>query len=451
MEPADAGSVVGKRHSRDTEPDPRAMVQQQLRGVLALLRRHERIVATVAIFAIVYCVLAWVQNGRPTNLNYFVPLASQFLHGQLGLTEGPKWLNELVPRNGLFYVVYPPIPAIVAIPFVFVFGPDVEQGRISILFGALNMVIAWFVISNLGVKKWIAYLMTFVFAFGTITWYSAEAGSSWHIAHVFSIFFMLLAILGCQKNWSPWLIGLFFSGAVMARLPLILAAPFFLCYFAARAIQVTNKEPELTFGSIRSPEKRICFRSFPWIEFLAYALPFLLVVGFTVFLYMLYNMARFGSPTETGYTLIPGLMQENEYKNGFFSVVSIPRKLYALLLTVPVEKDTWPFLQPRNLGGLSIFLTTPLFLWAMRARGLSWFLVGAWLSTFLCLIPILLHADPGGAQFGFRYAQDLYPFLLILMVRGLKDEITFETWVAIVIGFAVNIWGMGCTYYQWFA
>jgi hypothetical protein len=162
-----------------------------------------------------------------------------------------------------------------------------------------------------------------------------------------------------------------------------------------------------------------------------------------------YNYLRFGTPFENGYALIPGLLQEDQYRNGFFSVLNIPRKLYALFLTTPVEVAGFPWIQPRQLGGLSILLTTPLFLWAIKARRPDWFGLGAWAAVILTLIPILMHADPGGAQFGFRYAQDFYPFLFLLTVRGLGGRISFEAWVAIAIGAVVNIWGMGATYFDW--
>jgi hypothetical protein len=45
----------------------------------------------------------------------------------------------------------------------------------------------------------------------------------------------------------------------------------------------------------------------------------------------------------------------------------------------------------------------------------------------------------GGIEFGFRAAQEVYPFLMLLTVRGLKDRISQLAWVAIAIGFAVNI------------
>ena len=90
-------------------------------------------------------------------------------------------------------------------------------------------------------------------------------------------------------------------------------------------------------------------------------------------------------------------------------------------------------------------------LWSIKARRPDWFGLGAWLAVGLILIPILLHADPGGAQFGFRYAQDFYPFLFLLTVRGLGGRIGFEAWLAIAIGLAVNLWGMGSTYFDWWA
>ena len=50
-------------------------------------------------------------------------------------------------------------------------------------------------------------------AFGTIVWYSAQAGTSWHFAHVVATFFMLLAIRACQVDARAALIGLLFGAA----------------------------------------------------------------------------------------------------------------------------------------------------------------------------------------------------------------------------------------------
>jgi hypothetical protein len=396
-------------------------------------------------------VYAWINNARSADLDYFVPLADAFLHGRLGLTEGPSYLNELVPSaNGLYYVVYPPVPAFLVLPAVWLFGTGFEQAWASILFGALNVVVASQVIRGMGVSRRVRVVLSLVFAFGTIVWYSAQAGSSWHFAHVAAMLFTLLAIRACQRDAHPVLIGLLFAGAIFSRLTVVLAAPFFLAYFIDRAAREGDGDGS-TFGHL-GVERPAFWRTRFELSRVANLVTAAAAAGVApAALYLAYDQLRFGSPLQNGYALIPGLLEEDQYRNGFFSVVNIPRTIYALLLSGPVQVADFPWIQSRRLGGLSIILTTPLFLWAIKARRPDWFGVGCWSAVALVLGPILLHADPGGAQFGFRYAQDLYPFLLLLTVRGLGGRISFEAWVAIAIGFLVNLWGMGSTYFDWWA
>ncbi len=411
----------------------------------------DRLLIPATLFGLAWFVYAFINNHRAANLDYFVPLADAFLHGRLGLTEAPSYLNELVPGgNGLFYVVYPPMPALLLLPVVLVAGPDFDQAWASILLGAANVVLISWLIEGMGGSRRFRIVMSLVFAFGTIVWYSAQAGSSWHFAHVVATFFMLLAIRACQLDARTGLIGLLFACAVLARLPLALAAPFFIAYLADRTVREETDDPT-TFGAIGA-DRPPAWQTRPDLRSLVtLGWPFGLLALFPLAEYLIYDYLRFGSFTQNGYALIPGLLQEDQYRNGFFSIANIPRKLYALLLTMPVQVEGFPWIQSRLLGGLSIVLTSPIMLWSIKARRPDWFGLGAWLAVGLILIPILLHADPGGAQFGFRYAQDFYPFLFLLTVRGLGGRIGFEAWLAIAIGFAVNLWGMGSTYFNWWA
>jgi hypothetical protein len=377
-----------------------------------------------------------------------VPLADAFLHGRWGLTEAPSWLNELVPWNGLYYVVYPPMPALVVLPAVWLVGPGFEQAWASILMGAANVAIMSTILRAMGVTRGPRLVLSLVFAFGTIVWYSAQAGSSWQFAHVVATFFMLLAIRACQLDARAALIGLLYGAAVLSRLPLVLAFPFFAAYLIDRAEREATDDWTV-FGSLRAVRPPAWQTRVDLDRLVELGSPLVAGLAIPIVGYLAYNYLRFGTPFENGYALIPGLLQEDQYRNGFFSVLNIPRKLYALFLTTPVEVAGFPWIQPRQLGGLSILLTTPLFLWALKARRPDWFGLGAWAAVILTLIPILMHADPGGAQFGFRYAQDFYPFLFLLTVRGLGGRISFEAWVAIAIGAVVNIWGMGATYFDW--
>lgn len=410
----------------------------------------DRLLIPVLLFVVSAVVYLWINNGRVVNLDYFVPLADAFLHGRLGLENAPTWLNEVVPADGLAYVVYPPAPALLVLPFVAVFGPELNQAWPSIGFGALNVAIVSLVLRRMGVERGPRVVLSLVFAFGTIAWYSAQAGSSWHFAHVAATLFMLTAIWLCQRDGPPALIGLAFAAAAMSRLPVAMAAPFFVAYFVDRVLRERTGD-RTPFGWLWAERPKVWHTRPDLVATLRAAWPAGVEVGLVIVAYLLYNDARFGSPWQNGYALIPGLLQEAQYQHGFFSVVNVPRILYAMTLTTPVQVADFPWIQSRKLGGLSIFLTTPLFLWSLKARRPDWFGVGAWASVLLILVPILTHADPGGMQFGFRYAQDLYPMLLLLTVRGLGGRISVEAWFAIAIGAVVNLWGMGSTYYDWWA
>ena len=408
----------------------------------------ERVAIPVALFLIAWPVYAWLNHGRPAELDYFVPLADALLDLRLGLSEGPSFLNELVPRDGLYYVVYPPMPALVLVPAVAFFGVELQQEWASILLGAANVAIMASILREIGVRRIPLVVLSLLFAFGTIVWYSAQAGSAWHFAHVVATFFMLLAIRACQLDARTIVIGLLFGAAVLSRLPLILALPFFIGYVIDRA-EREDRGDRTVFGAL-GVERPIAWKMRVDLR-RAIDLGSRLVAGVAVLVvwYFVYDYLRFGTPFENGYALIPGLLEEEQYRHGFFSIANVPHKLYALFLSGPVEVGEFPWIRSRHLGGLSIVLTTPLFLWALKARRPDWFNLGAWAAVLLTLIPTLTHADPGGAQFGFRYAQDFYPFLFLLTVRGLGGRISFEAWVAIAIGALVNLWGMGSTYFEW--
>jgi hypothetical protein len=352
--------------------------------------------------------------------------------------------------SGVWYVVYPPMPAIVVLPFVALFGADVDQARISIGLGALNVVLAWWVIQGMGVPWRRSIAFALVFGLGTIVWYSAQVGTSWHFAHVVAIAALLLAIRLAQLDARPWAIGLVYAAALLSRLPVALAAPFFAAYLVDRAIR--ERDGRWARFSVLGPDAvRVSLARLPARRIARLAASFALGVGLPLALYGLYNVARFGSPLQAGYDLIPGLLEEYQYQSGFFSLVNVPRIFYAMFLTTPVLVDGFPWFEPRVLGGLSIALTTPAFFWAIAARRPTWFTVGAWLSVGLVLVPTFLHPDPGGVQFGFRYAQDVYPFLLLLMIHGMRGRIRFEAAFAIAVGLVVNAWGMAVTYFDWFA
>jgi 4-amino-4-deoxy-L-arabinose transferase-like glycosyltransferase len=76
-----------------------------------------------------------------TPYNYFTRLANAFIHGHIWLNENPSWLNELIPAgNNKYYVPYPPMPAIIAVPLVAIFGVDIGQQWIAHVLQAIATI-----------------------------------------------------------------------------------------------------------------------------------------------------------------------------------------------------------------------------------------------------------------------------------------------------------------------
>ena len=81
--------------------------------------------------------------GLTTDYDYYGRLADAFLHGRWWLTEAPPWLNELLScGEGRYCVVYPPLPAILSLPFVPFFPTAVAALLVLVHCQYSNRVIA---------------------------------------------------------------------------------------------------------------------------------------------------------------------------------------------------------------------------------------------------------------------------------------------------------------------
>jgi hypothetical protein len=152
---------------------------------------------------------------------------------------------------------------------------------------------------------------------------------------------------------------------------------------------------------------------------------------------------------ETGYGLAAlwGQTLPAARDAGLFSLAHLPKNLYALLLATPQAYPSlqapvlaFPYLYP-SPWGMGLFFTTPAFLYLWRARLRERMVRGAWLATCLVLIPIVTYYGVGWMQFGYRYALDAYPFLFVLMARGLGPRVTRAALALIALSVLINIWG----------
>ena len=149
--------------------------------------------ATLILSLVTLVVYGLSYRGEGAHWNYFVLLADAFLGGRLYLTENLPWLNELVKNNNFYYVVFPPMPAILILPFVAAFGVSLPQPYLSILLGAVNVGLSYLAFEKIFGNR-VALWTSVLYAFGSIQWYHAEVGSAWYLAHISALFFMWLSL-----------------------------------------------------------------------------------------------------------------------------------------------------------------------------------------------------------------------------------------------------------------
>lgn len=364
------------------------------------------------ILLLLLFVIYFVTSAGNTPYNYFIRLAESFLNGQYYLIDNPPWLNELIPlANGRFAVVYPPAPSIIAMPFVYLFGNEFPQQYIAHALGAgmalLTAKIAFEKSKSKSLFIWILALA----AFGNIQWYLSANGSVWYLGQISGSFFLTATIYESIKNRRPIFVSLFFAMAVLSRLQLILALPLII-YLNWRKLNLTKA--------------------------LGYTVP-IGVLGISL---LLYNHLRFGSILETGYSLIPGVLDEPWYSKGIFDLSYIPNSLKVMFLSLPIFTNEFPFIKP-SWGGLSILITTPAFIYVLFANIKKRENLITIISLLLIALVSLSHGGTGFTQFGYRYAVDFYPLIFYVLINVLKDKpLRGHHIFLLIFSIVVNLWGV---------
>jgi hypothetical protein len=112
-----------------------------------------------------------------------------------------------------------------------------------------------------------------------------------------------------------------------------------------------------------------------------------------------------------------------------------------------------PIALPRDTG-MNVLLTSPAFLLAVPAwwdRRRRRIVVAALLAVVLISIANLMHFSQGWVQFGYRFSNDVVPYVLVLTAIGLAqliDRAERRRWALplasglIVLSIAINLWGV---------
>ncbi len=453
-------------------------------------------------------VLYAVSNPEHWNAyNHFVWQADAFLHGRAwipypvypGGDQPENWyLQDVYPVggpavgfDGRALLPFPPLPAIVLLPFVAAWGLAADQEAVAIGLGALGVSLAWWALGGLRLRTAVRAIAVGIMATGTVWWWATATGSTWYLAHLVATDVAFIAVgvalrhdpraaeerLGDQAigtgggagggappgRWAMlrsaalpldrWqvLAGLLLGIAVTARLPMILGAPFLALVGAG--------------GSIPRRVASAAVGGF---------LPVALLLGYTYL--------TTGAVLHPGYDYQYRLEVEGYSALGYHADWSvedpryIPGNLGIMIGSLPV---VLPDVLPDTLGvyddvplcaapdshrslfdtgcplaipvdvGTSLLLSAPgllLALFAVRHRGRSRLVLGALLAVAPIAVLNLAHFSQGWVQWGYRFSLDFLPFLMPLVALGVARPVDGRprllAYALLVAGALVNLWGV---------
>src|SRR6476659_10163559 len=109
-----------------------------------------------------------------------------------GTILGNAYFQDVVPvltadgiQRGL--LPFPPLPAVVLLPFVALWGLTTNDHVIFTLLAGVDVAICYWMLGRLPVRLPVRLGTTIFFAFGTVFWYAAQLSTTWYEAHIVAV------------------------------------------------------------------------------------------------------------------------------------------------------------------------------------------------------------------------------------------------------------------------
>ena len=161
---------------------------------------------------------------------YFDKLAAAFLRGEMHIISPVK--DDLTLYGRRWYVPFPPLPALLLMPYMWVTGASTADTVLfSIVLAAFNVMITYGIVSQAVRRGWSqvslqdAIWLTVLFGLGTVHLYMSLQGTVWFLAQLATYTFAALSVWLALANRHPLLIGLALAIAMLARPHIVLLSP----------------------------------------------------------------------------------------------------------------------------------------------------------------------------------------------------------------------------------
>jgi len=417
-------------------------------AVSTLQRRWVLPLAIFVLSAGVYCATAARRLFQPSTDNHYVHLANAWLQGRLDIGGDPPGTNDWAcfdtvtegpcpPGRYSFagpdveryrwYVSFPPLPAVLLLPLVAVFGLGSWDVLFWTLFAGLGPALLFLVLRHLRESgrsersQRDDLLVTTLFAIGSVYYFVAVQGSVWFAAHVVAVACICLYLLCSVAARRPAGAGLALGLAFLCRPATLLLVPFFVLQAISLARDAAPRSSE--------SEHRL-FRTLA-----IFALPLAALVGAA----MWHNAARFGDPLEFGHRLLQIRWRSRIETWGLFSTHYLARNLTVFFLSLPWLIESSPYVLITR-HGLALWFTTPNLAWSLWPKTVDAMVVALWAAVLPTALCTLLYQNTGWIQFGYRFSLDYLPLLFVLVtLSGRRFGVAFLS--CAVFAIVVNTFG----------
>ena len=409
--------------------------------------RSRRLLLATLIYLV--CTTAYASVAGPDRLlqhtpyNHYALLADAWLHGRQFLANGPPpyaMNNDFVDFQGKTYISFPPLPALLMLPFVKLSGSaeNFRDGQFIIWLAGLAPAFLFLVLEKLRHtgrsprSQRDNFVLSLLFAFGTVYFFTAVEGTVWFAAMVVASAASALYVLFALDAERPLLAGAMIGCLWLSRPTAVLMA----LLFALEAIRVSRPGDKL---DLRALARRYALFAVPILAAFA-------IVAWT-------NWTRYGraSPLYFDHEYLSVAWRTRMGRWGMFSYHFLAKNLGVALTSLP-----WP--APRdgaaafgapfkiNEHGLALWFTTPIYFWLLWPKRFDghperkWLYVVAGLSAAMPAAMDLLYQNPGWRQFGYRFSND-YAILLFVMLAVGARPIRWLFASAAAWGVAWNLFG----------
>ncbi len=390
------------------------------RGALLLL-------LTLAMAAVLLVTLALRALGESGGTNSYAVLADAFLNGRLHVDACMD--EDCALYDGRIWVIFPPFPAIVAMPFVALFGTGFS-GFITLatLFSGVSLLLWWRILERLSVEPRTAIWLVLAIGFATPLYYVTFRGDGvWFFAQAIAFLLVAVAIHEAARGGSLMLAGVCIGLAFLTRQFTILYLPFLF------ALALRPDEPLI---SLKWPH---------WRRALALALP----VAAALAVYLVYNQIRFGDPLDTGYGYIAAwspdaddMISNRLREHGLFSSAYFVFNALYLVVQGFHARFEGPYLTDLadlDPSGTSLLAASPFVLLAVFAPMRRPVVIGL-LVIAAMVVPMLFYHSNGFSQYNVqRYTLDWLPILFVMLALAVKPGLRPALQVLVAYAVGLNV------------